>query len=75
MWNLDRNATWHKQAYSELVVLVSATAVDEEKLSNVLFWAMEEFWEIDQPARIDLVSLWNSISWYVDDNLPAIRED
>jgi hypothetical protein len=34
---------------------------------------MEEFWEVEQGARIDLVSLWNSITWYVDDNLPLIH--
>jgi hypothetical protein len=65
LWNLDRNLIWTEEAYSDLAQLIAATHVDEQELTSVLNWAMEQFWEVKQPARIDLVSLWYSISWYI----------
>jgi hypothetical protein len=44
-------------------MLVSAEQVDETKLSDALHSTMEQVWEVQQPARINLIPLWASISW------------
>lgn len=63
IWNLDRNTYWISEGYKLLAEFASADHVNEEQLSDVLHAAMERFWEVQQPARIDLIRLWASISW------------
>ncbi|MGC1783801.1 MAG: hypothetical protein WA708_14860 [Acidobacteriaceae bacterium] len=69
IWNLDRNIHWMTEGYKDLAMLVSADPVDEEQLCDALHSAMEQFWEMQQPARIDLIRLWASISWATGDDL------
>jgi hypothetical protein len=72
IWNLDRNIHWMTEGYKDLARIVSADHVDEAQLSDVLHFAIEQFWEASQPGRIDLVRLWASISWATcDDLLPS----
>lgn len=60
--NLDRNTHWFTEGYKDLTELVSAEHLDEARVSDALHFAMERFWEVEQPARIDLVRLCESIS-------------
>jgi len=69
IWNLDRNIHWMTEGYKDLAMLVSADAVDEAQLSDTLHSTMERFWQVQQPARIDLIRLWASISWDTGDDL------
>jgi hypothetical protein len=72
IWNLDRNIHWISEGYKDLARIVSAEHVNEAQLSDVLHFAMEQFWGVQQPARIDLIRLWASISWVtVDDDVPS----
>jgi hypothetical protein len=57
LWNLDRNTSWITKAYSELTLLMASTPIDEAELKDAIGWATEEFWEVDQPCRINLVAL------------------
>jgi hypothetical protein len=67
LWNLDHNKIWITKTYSELTLLLEQDEVDEAEVQDALGWAMEEFWDADQPRRIDLVSLWVSISWFIEE--------
>ncbi|MGB8477891.1 MAG: hypothetical protein WCE63_03490 [Acidobacteriaceae bacterium] len=72
IWNLDRNIHWVTEDYKDLIGLISADSIDEARLSDALLWAMERFWEVEQAARIDLIRLWQSISWSADDDVLPI---
>lgn len=74
IWNLDRNVTWTKEAYSQLALLMSSSDIDETMVNDVLQWAIEGFWGAEQPRRIDLASLWNSISWFIDEERERSRK-
>jgi hypothetical protein len=75
LWNLDRNTLWITKAYSELALLLDQDDVNEAEVRGVLEEAMEQFWEVDQPARIDLISLWTSLSWFIEEEtVPYILE-
>jgi hypothetical protein len=55
IWNLDRNMHWIGEGYKQLAMLVSAEPVNETELSDELHSTMEQFWEVQQPARIHLI--------------------
>jgi len=44
IWNLDRNIHWMTEGYKDLARIVSADHVDEAQLSDVLHFAIEQFW-------------------------------
>jgi|HubBroStandDraft_5_1064220.scaffolds.fasta_scaffold563268_1 hypothetical protein len=67
IWNLDRDTLWITKAYSELALLLEEHDMHEAEVRGALDEAMEQFWEEDQPAGIDLVSLWSSISWFLEE--------
>jgi len=69
IWNLDRNIYWTTEAYKDLALRLAADPVEEVQLCDALHTAMEQFWEVEQPARIDLVQLWAAISWATGEDL------
>jgi hypothetical protein len=69
IWNLDRDTRWITRGYSELMRLLEQDSVNEAEVRAALDEAIEEFWDRDQPPYIDLVSLWKSISWFVEDEM------
>ena len=55
-----------------LVGKVCTIKLRDQTLSDTLHSAIEQFWEVQQPARIDLMPLWASISWATsEDMLPS----